>query len=156
MEKWLEDHPVTIDSYLLAFLVRQYRVISGGLKITEITYKQEEKKLINTKIIEEIVSEAQSHNLPLLFVVFYPEWQFQYEGWREVFLKDLLTHLETPYIDTKEVFLQQAGSHPHKISQFYDARHGHLNELGGKVVAEAIAAYFDQYIGQPEAMGLNP
>jgi len=149
MDAWLEQHPPALNSYLLAFIVRQYRIMSGGFQLTEIPYKQAQKKAVNAKIIEEMVAVARTHDLPLLFVLFYPEWEFGYQGWREIFLREQFQRLDVPFIDTKQLFLQQVEK-PGQISQFYDHRHGHLNELGGQVVAEAIAAYLDQAASRPE------
>jgi lysophospholipase L1-like esterase len=141
IEQWLAQHPVTIRSYLAALVSCQARTLFNGGPITELPYKQAEKKALNAKIIEQLVTEARQQQLPLLFVVFYPKWEFNYEGWRELFLKQQLADLGVPSIDTKQLFLQATQADPAKISQFYDEQHGHLNELGGQVVAEAIAHY---------------
>ena len=140
MEQWLEENPVSIKSYFLAFLVRQFRIMYGGFQITEIPYRQFEKKELNGKIIEEIVGEASTHNLPILFVLFYPEWELEYTGWRETFFTGVLDQLNVPYIDTKQLFLSQALL----PIQFYDTDHGHLNKQGGRVVAQAIVEYIDK------------
>jgi hypothetical protein len=141
---WYEQHPPHLNSYLLAFIVRQSRVVAGGLNLLEMPYKQDEKKFVNTKIIEVMVEEAQSRSLPILFVIFYSQWEFENEGWREAFLKDSFTRLEVPYLDTKEILRREGAERSLDISQFY--YYGHLNELGNRVVAEAIAEYFDQQI----------
>lgn len=140
MEQWLEQNPVTINSYFLALLLRQYRIMSSGFQLTETPYRQLEKKELNRKVIEEIVEEANSHELPILFVVFYPERELAYTGWRETFLKEMFDRLDVPYIDTKQVFLSQ----PLPPAQFYDSYHGHLNQQGGMIVAQAIMKYFDE------------
>lgn len=145
METWLEQHPLTIKSYFLAFMVRTSKIMAGGFQPTEMSDNRQEKEVLGAKIIESIVNEAQTHELPLLWVIFYREEEFGYEGWREIFLQDLLTRLDIPYIDTKELFQQQAELRAVEISAFYDPRHDHFNELGSQVVAEAIVVYIEKY-----------
>lgn len=152
MAVWLEQHPLNIHSYFWAFIVRTYRLLASGFQPTEMPYNQEAKKALGTRLIQSIVDEAKANDLPLLFVIFYREEEFGFEGWRELLLKELFTRLKVPYVDTKAVFLQQAAERSLKIGDFYDPRHDHLNELGSQVVAEAIAAYFEQNDTRLEAI----
>lgn len=152
---WFRQHPPGINSYLVALAGWQAR-LTTGFNETEIPYKQTEKKTINTEIIKEMVREAQSHNLPLLFVIFYPEWELTYQGWRELYLKDLLNRLQVPYIDTKQIFLRRAEEQAGQVAQFYyPPPNNHLNELGSRIVAEAIAEYFVDTLDSHIALGLS-
>ncbi|MBI1881986.1 MAG: hypothetical protein HYR94_27740 [Chloroflexi bacterium] len=140
-EEWLKGHPPSINSYLLALLTQKYRLATGGFNWLEWPYEVPEKKLINTKIIEEMVKEAQSHHLPLLFVIFYAQQELKYEGWRELFLKDLLARLQVPYVDTKRLLLAKAAEHAIDTSEFYYRENSHPNVIANCLVAEAIDAY---------------
>ena len=155
-EGWYEQHPPELRSYLAAWLFRRYVTVAGGFRESELLYKRTEKQIVNAKIIEAIVAEARSRDLPLLFVIFYPQWEFNYDGWREQFLKEQFARLEVPYIDTKALAQkavenqqaaesQQGAEESLDISVFYNPPpDSHPSELGNKVVAEAIADYFKQ------------
>ena len=131
LEQWLQQNPPRIKSYFLSFIIQK-------LRQKRLTYKQTEKKQINALIIEEIVRESRDQNLPLLFVIFYPEKELRKISWRELFLKAQFDRLAVPYADTKVILLRKAEQESVDISKYYHPKNGHLNELGNMVIAEAL------------------
>src|SRR6202012_4906930 len=55
-EQWLERHPPQIYSLLYALMVRQWDLISAKNAL-EIRAKREEKEKLNSRILEEMVTE---------------------------------------------------------------------------------------------------
>lgn len=149
-EQWLSNNPPQTKSYLLAFIVRKLRILNAKGDWIEMPYRQIEKKQINARIIKEIVKETHSHNLPLLFVIFYCQDELTGKtGWREVFLKEELEHYGVPYIDTRQILVQAAQQESADTSKYYfppgTYGEGHLNEQGNTIIAKALAEYFLRY-----------
>jgi len=149
MESWLDDNPLTMKSFLLAFLTQKYRLFAGNYQVSELAYKQQAKKKLARKILEAMVADAKNNEHPLLVVLFYPKWEFNYTGWRETLLRNVLDEYDAAYIDTKALFLNQV-EEPKDIEKFYDHRHFHLNELGGEIVAKEIAQHLRRQDLLPE------
>ena len=144
---WYNQHPPSINSYLLAMVDQKLKLARAGGSELELPQNIPQKKLINGKIIEEMVREAQTHDLPLLFVLFYAQQELEYEGWRELFLKEMFAKLDVPYIDTKEIFWRAMGENMENVSKLYYPENAHPNEFGNCLVAEAIAAYLADEAG---------
>ncbi len=137
---WHRDHPPQIRSYLVAFLQRRLRLAMGPGDETEIPYRQDEKRRLARRLLEAAVGEARARELPMVVVLFYPLWQLESEGWREIFLKDELERLEVPYLDTKALFKTAATRTSRGLEAFYyPAPNNHPNEEGNRLVAEALA-----------------
>ena len=81
------------------------------------------------------------NDVPVLFVIFYPEQEIYKTKWREIFLKETLEQWRIPYIDTKILFLDAARTPEVQIGDFY-LPDGHLSPRGNAVVAQAVADYF--------------
>ncbi|MFH1742415.1 MAG: SGNH/GDSL hydrolase family protein, partial [bacterium] len=137
-EEWLEQNPPRIYSYLGAFLFRRLCLLgSEGVRIEQF-YRRNEKKRINGRIIEEVVKECREKKMPLLFVVFYTQYELRKTLWREIFLKEEICRWNVPWIDTKDVLLAAANNDVTKIAEYY-LRNLHLNGEANGIVARAIA-----------------
>ncbi len=135
---WHEQHPPEIRSYLWAWLRRRLQLAMGPGAETEIPYRQAEKKRLNSKILEAAVREAAEQDLPLVVVLFYPHWELQIDGWRERYLKRELERMGVPYLDTKALLL--SAMEGRSLEDFYyPAPNNHPNEVGNRLIAEALA-----------------
>lgn len=137
---WHRDHPPRIRSYLAAWFQRRIRLAMGPGDEAEIPYLQEEKRRLSRRLLEAATEEAAAHELPMIIVLFYPLWQLEFEGWREIFLRDELERLGVPYLDTKTLFITEARKASREVAEFYyPAPNNHPNEEGNRLVAEALA-----------------
>jgi hypothetical protein len=136
---WYTQHPATIQSYFLALLKQTYKTITGRED------RRLEKERINEKIIEAALEEARANDLPIMFVIFYGGRELEQQGWREIFLKDLLKRLDVPYVDTKAVLNNKAREHSMDVREFYLYKYNndHPNALGNCVIAAEIAGYLE-------------
>ena len=139
-EVWHREHPPEIRSYLISWLQRRLRLAMGPGSETEIPYRRREKTRLNREILEAIAAEATEHDLQIVFVILYPLWQLESEGWREVFLKSELERLGARVLDTKTILLAAAETTPGGPDEFYyPAPNNHPNEAGYRLMAEALA-----------------
>ena len=136
-EAFLAAHPPSINSYLVAFLTRRARL--GADDHTELSYMREEKKLINRHLLKAIVEEAKQHQQPLFLVVFYIKQDLKKTGWREIYLREEIKQLGVPYLDSKPPILEAAKTQDLPLNAFFRNTDPHLNGLGNRVVAEALA-----------------
>ena len=140
-DRFLKNSPPEIDSYLFAFLKRRWTLLLAKGNELELTEGRDLKKEINAKILGELVSEARTRGIPLVFSLFYNREELSYVGWREKFLKEQLTHLGASFVDSKELLLSSAKASGASLEAFY-LPEGHLNEKGNEIVARAIARHF--------------
>ncbi len=136
--EWYRRNPPTMYSFAGAFLIRKFRILRANRNPYELTYKREEKKLICGKIIEELVQETRTKDLPLLLVFFYGERELQYTGWRETFLKEQAGKWDIPYVDTKQVLLQASHDRGIQPSEFFIQQDGHPTSIANNLIAVAI------------------
>lgn len=99
---------------------------------------QQEKEKVGRAIIRAVKSDYVAEHWPLVFVLFYPEWQLTEMNWRESFLLNTLNELNIEYVDTKPMLLRYAGANGLALSDLYDQDNGHPNELANRVIAGLI------------------
>ncbi len=152
--QYLEDHPPRIHSYTAALVTRSIQKKGAApYAEKEREYGRGEKIRLNGAILEGALRACREGDLPILFVIYYTRIELRYEGWREGFLHDLFTRMNVPYIDVKQVLLRRANGDVSKASSsYYLEKNGHLNELGSRLVAEAIAEYMT---GRPVSQGVE-
>ncbi len=133
---WYRGHPPRIRSFLLAALVRQYRLGQAPIE-TEIPYRRAEKEAVTVAILEAMAREVETHDLSLFVVLVYPPWQLGYEGWREPLLKAHLQRLGVPYIDTKRPLLKASAEPAAEL--YHPEPNFHPNAAGNRVIVREIA-----------------
>ena len=124
----LDANKVQFSSYTSAMLTNFYRAIVGGdLRHKEVRYKRDEKVKLVRAIIEATVERCRQAKTPLLFVVYYTRFELTYQGWREVYIRELLTELSIPFVDVKELFLKVKHQNVKQASvSYYLPVNGHL------------------------------
>jgi N-methylhydantoinase B len=137
-DAWLAGHPPGIRSYLLAYLRRQYRVVSGGGDLDELPYRRRDKEEINSLILEGVVREARARDLPLTFLVFHDPRGFDRDGWRERFLSAEFERLKVEAIWVRDLVRQRSRRDGVPIEEYFFTD-GHPNARGNRAVAEALA-----------------
>ena len=129
--RYLEEHPPEIKSYVLALISKKLNLFKPD--------KREEKIQINSRIIESIKSLTDDHDLPLHFVIFYGINSLnRNDDWREIFLKKELKKHEISYFDTKQYLTSYSTQNKLPLTAFYIENEGHHNNLGNKIIAEAL------------------
>jgi len=132
-------NPPKINSYLFRIVYRNLATKFRSYRQT-LNKKNEVKKRVNTKIIEQIYEISKNKGNSLLFVLFYRKEDLDSLNWREAFLKTELSELKIPYFDTKPILIQYAVDNKIPLGNFY-VPDGHHNDLGNKVIAEALLKY---------------
>ena len=135
---WHRQHPLSLDSYLVAFLTQRRRLAATGGNELEVQEHVPRKQALNSKILEAML-EARENDLPILFVLFYSRQELEYSGWRESFLRTTLDRLDVDYVDTKSLFLRRSEEERLELADLYYPDNGHLNETANCWVAEAVA-----------------
>jgi hypothetical protein len=141
--KYFKDHPPQIISYLYRCITRgilynRYKLFANQIE------KIDTKKKINAKIIEAINDLAHKENYPLTFVLFYSNVSLLWDVWQEQFLKDELTRLNIPYVDTKNVLLEYLSNHPDGILDLYEPSSHHI-DLGNQIIGDLLLNYLKQH-----------
>ena len=139
VDRYRREHPPQIRSYLVSALIRLYARYSPSL--AEKLSRRAEKEAINAKIIEKLQQEALASNVPIFFLLFYEQHYLASDSWQETFLKAKLSELQIPYVDTKPILKHYAGLNSLTHASFYVKNDGHHNDLGNKVIAEALLEF---------------
>lgn len=140
--KWFKKYPPTVLSYAYKMFERKLRLLHADNPL-ELVYLRDEKKLLNSKILEAIVNLAESKSAPLYFVIFYNQRELFYEGWRERFLKSEMQRLSIALIDTKTIFLEES-KEPKDLAKYY-LPSGLLSAKGNILVASKILEEFKRH-----------
>ena len=140
--EWLKKNPPKIRSYLMHMMTKKLGFNKGKSK------KVEEKiKEVNRLILKATVEEAKSNKQPILFVLFYRYKQLKVQVWEEKFIKEVLSEMGVPYLDTKSLFLKTSNGDYELMKKYYN-EHDHPSEIGNKIIANAIKVYLseDKYL----------
>jgi lysophospholipase L1-like esterase len=143
LDRWFEAHPPAVRSYATRFLWHGAEKSVLGKEWLQTPTLREETQRLNAAILKAAVEEAQSHEVPIVFVIFYIRMELDEETWRERFLLETLDSLQVPYLDTKAVLVEAAAAGSGRLSDFYQADGNHLNALGNELVAQALADTLD-------------
>jgi len=138
IDGWLRNHPVRIRSYLAAYLEQVARRQTGEMQVihrllaSPDQYRRAEIEAVNTKILEAAVAESKRRGLRFMFVIFGKN------DWRRGFLIEQFELLAVPYVDAWAALEQDARANSRKIADYHYPVDGHPNEIGNRVMAEAI------------------
>lgn len=136
-EKWVRRNPPRIQSYLFAYVSRQWELMHAENEL-EVVRLQDEKRKLNEKILDLFCAEAVADKRPLVFVIFYNHLELTYDGWREKFLKDYFRRHDLVYVDSKKLLLDESSRSQTPTENWYDSE-GHLNEKASELVAVELA-----------------
>jgi len=133
-EAWKKKNPVTIKSYVLAYLQQ----LKQRLKREEHLYRQDEIKELNAKIIEAMLKEVKTHNLRCIFVIFGKG------TWRKDFLKENFKLYGAPYFDAYAHLEAYAEKHNLDMDQLKLPIGRHPSEIANVVMAKGIQEYLQK------------
>lgn len=146
--EWLADHPVTIRSYLGAFLrTRWTRAAEAGEGRAGFYShcRREEKEAITTAILESLVADGSRRDIRLVFVVLYGEMAAGRPSWRTPYLLGTLERLGAETVDLRPILLAAAREQEAGLGAFFlPAPNFHPNGRGNRLAAEAIARALDE------------
>ena len=140
LRQWHEDHPPIIPSYAWAFLAKQIKTFGSGGDWLATEVDRGEIEALNGRLITEMSHIAQTREVPIHFVLFYTRRELDTTYWRETFLLEHLAALGVPVLDTKPLLIEAAQQVGVPLNDYYFADGGHTNELGNRVIAEALQA----------------
>lgn len=135
-EVFWESAPLELRSFFLSFLAVKIRTIGNFVH-----ERREEKEALNERILEEIAAIAAKSELEMLIVLFYTPVHMYFTGWRETFLKEQITRLGLPYLDTKPVLHEHCKRTGTPLMQLYAEDGGHHNAAGNRVIGAALVEY---------------
>ena len=140
--EWLKKNPPKIRSYLIRMIINKLGFRKANTKFIE--KKIEE---VNRLILKATVEDAKSNKQPILFVLFYRYNQLKGQDWKEKFLKEVLSDMAVPYLDTKELFLQTSNGDYELMKEYYN-NNDHPSEIGNEIISKALASYLtkDAYL----------
>ncbi|MFQ5669574.1 MAG: SGNH/GDSL hydrolase family protein [Acidobacteriota bacterium] len=136
--RWRARYQPRLKSYLLAYLLRSWRILAGGGDMYELDYRRREKIDLNRRLLEAIIQEARDHDLPLLFVTFAARLDAPAAGWRERLLDRVLEQGHVPVLNTRDLFTQAARREGIPVTDFM-RDDGHPTARANRLVAEALA-----------------
>lgn len=140
LSHWHTENPPRIGSYAWAFITKRLDSFRTGGDWLSTTQSQAEIEALNGRLIQEMVTVAQERDLPIEFVIFYSRREMDTTYWRETFLKEHLTALNVPFLDSKQLILEKAETDGTSLNTYFMDDGGHTNEIGNRVIAEALAA----------------
>ena len=150
-------HPDLWTSYALSFLARR-----TGLAPREV-HAADEPRALAARLLESIVHELASRDLPYLFVVFHGEHSVEDParlGWRAEVVGETLDRLGAPWVATREGVLADAAATGRSVHDYYGHAgklNGHLNALGNRVAFATILDGLARFHGIEEPWpGLSP
>jgi hypothetical protein len=139
--EYIEQNPVTIDSYLGRFLLFRMRpLVPPELFDSWMGYDElhERKLRVNARLLRAFKEESAEKDVDLRVVLFYSRGEVAESGWREEFLHSELKELGIPYFDSKQQLRRHMTETGLTIRELYYDDNGHPNELGNRVIAEGI------------------
>ena len=99
---------------------------------------QEEKRAVASRIMDLLVAEVERQHVPLLVVSFYGEEEVRERSWREDFLRGLLVSRNIPFVDTKQVILEDSNASGHPLPDYFLRGDGHPTPLANRAIARTI------------------
>jgi len=126
--------PLDSFSFLMSFIRTKHR------KLWHIEPRLDQKKRVNTAILEWTKATASVAGLDVLHVIFYGEPSLHRLEWREDYLKGELERLGLDYVDTKPLLLEHCRRQGKPVNSLYTLD-GHHNAEGNRLIGDAIVAY---------------
>lgn len=118
-------------------------------------YLTEEKKKLNTTLVNEIVMDARDHGWDIMFVLFLHSSSMEDRAklsWRIELMETALEDLGVPWVDVGPAFDQHMTLSGLELDEYHlPADHpsaGHYNSLGNAVAFEAVLEGLRQYLGR--------
>jgi hypothetical protein len=146
-EEYLERHPPGIRSYLgrlVLFSLREYlpRPLFENLLGYDETIQ--EMKALNRLILRQLRDEARRRGLDVYVVLFYGVHELERPSWQEPYVKATLEELGLPYFDTRPPLDAAVASGERTRADLYYAHNNHPNELGNRIIADALFAWLKE------------
>jgi len=112
-EKWLEENPPSISSYVVRYLSHARSVLPASFAPPRSNDPPvvERKKKLSAAILESLQHELESRELDYFFVLFYGPrtWEFKRPtGWREKFTVNTLDALGIPWVSSRRAMQESA------------------------------------------------
>lgn len=101
---------------------------------------RERTRRVNRLLFDAVAGACREKGLPLLYVLFYGDFELKETFWRETFLKEELARRGIEFVDTKAAILAHAAREGLPISAYYVPGDGHHNDLGNRVIGDAVLA----------------
>ncbi len=145
-DRFLEEHPLEIQSYLARYLAHRSRLLPEWLREEwkGDGSKTEEKQAIARQLFVEIERELTSRGIEHAYVLFHTRGAMTPSSswpWQETLAREMCAQLGARLISTRAYLWAANGGAPKEPSRFYQHTSGsvgHLNSLGNAIVFEAL------------------
>ncbi len=145
---YLKENPPDISSYLYRrFLYSDLNLLGDSInkKLKKWDYYNDQKRILNDKILSSAVAELRNKRHDFMFVVFHyivpGEDEFSVENtsnWRDVLMRDFLDQNDIPYIWSKDVIMKDPAYNGSNYDLYMQADNGHPTTYLNRLISDEI------------------